>query len=913
MGSRLISRALVAVVLLVGLIVPAPALRAAPLAASHPVGEVKFIDHGLTVTPPGKRHEAGKVKMSLYQRYDLTTQRGQKASIGFDDGTVIHFNQNTDAVLSNPHVTDVRRGEVAQYLAPGTDHQVQTASAVASAIGTVFDVQTNGSTTIFVVLHGALSVQNHAGTVVVESNQASTVTAGHAPSEPAAINALAVFAWTAGLPNPDLGEDVALNANGGTIQDFSSQRETGGMVGHAVHIDDGLLTAGWETDTGQVKNQWVKIGFFGGSDFRITQVIIDPAATYGDPASEDLKHFEIRVSSTDTSEASFTTVLTGTCKQQPTLQRFSLPGSIRARYVELVARDNYGSPSRLAVAEIEVVATSTLFNVPSGVAVDPGGNVYVADTLNDRIVKLSPQGQQLKAWGTHGVKPGQFEQPRALVVDHREDLLVADTGNHRIERFTTSGHLLAAWGQPGAVPGGLVLPSGIAVDAQDHIYVADQFLHRVQEFTPAGELIRVLGAQTLTEPHGIAVDRSGRVFVADAVAQEAFEFSPRGDLLRSFGGFQRPVDVTLDHQGNLFVSDFFRSRVDELAPSGKPLKSFGGFGKSPGRFRGPEEIALDKAGNLYVADSINSRIEKLSPRDKVEGNWGKRGVAAQDLGAPGGIAVDAAGYIYVTDTFDDRIQLRAPDGHVSAIEGYYGEAVRQPRFDLGRFSSPRGIWIDARGEIYVVAVGNHRIQELAPRGPIRAIPVPGKPRYSQPFGVATNARGDLYVSDLLGSRVLELGPGGRLLRVLAAPGTAWGHVRHPEGIAVDRRGVIWIADTGNKRLEWLGPAGKVIGVRQVAANKKGKPLAPTGVAVDRAGNAYLVGAFVGVKEFSLHGKLLATFVDPLHGNPFKSYDAVTVDATGNVYATSYAGATITKFAPNGTVLARWSNPIASGA
>ena len=228
-----------------------PATRAGP----PRLARVHYIYRGLAVQPPQRSRARGRIGDPLFDRYFLQTTANQKASIRFQDGTFLHMNQQTDAVLRTPHLTVVERGEIAEYLAPGTDHRVQTATAVAGAIGTTYDVRVNGGTAIFVVLHGALQVANQSGAVVVKSNQQTTVTAHNAPAPPSPVDARAVFAWTNGIPAPDLGEDVALDANGGVVVGSSSQREGNGDRGHAQHINDGLLTEGWQTATGAVSNQ----------------------------------------------------------------------------------------------------------------------------------------------------------------------------------------------------------------------------------------------------------------------------------------------------------------------------------------------------------------------------------------------------------------------------------------------------------------------------------------------------------------------------------------------------------------------------------------------------------------------------------------------------------------------------------
>ena len=321
------------------------------------LAQVRYIYHGLSVqAPQGKKQRATK-RMPLYLQYGLETAQSQKGSIAFHDDTTIAINQKTQAVLQSAHVTYLKRGEIAQYLAPGTDHQIKTASARASAHGTTFDVEVSGNQTTFVVLHGALQVQTTAGSVVVKSNQLAVATPNQMPAAPKTVNALLWFDWTVQIPKPDLGEDLALDANGGSIVAYSSQREGNGGRWHADRMIDGLLSQGWESAGGKVKKQWVKIGFRGDSLYRVTGVVVDPAATHGDSPSADLKDFEIRVSATGTKDSSFTRVFTGTCQQANKLQRFVLPAPVTARYVELFMRNNYGNSRHLAVAEVEVVGS----------------------------------------------------------------------------------------------------------------------------------------------------------------------------------------------------------------------------------------------------------------------------------------------------------------------------------------------------------------------------------------------------------------------------------------------------------------------------------------------------------------------------------------------------------------------------
>jgi hypothetical protein len=321
------------------------------------LASVKYIYHGLTVQPPHKRAGKGKIKEALFTQYFLQTHKAQRASLRFKDGTILHMNQYTDAVLQSPHITRVKKGEVDEVLMPGTNHQVSTATAVATAIGTNFLVKAVKGGAYFIVVHGAVHVANAKGSQTVTTNEESLVVKGHPPQPPVHVDAQSLANWTKGMAPSNLPENQALAANGAKVVDFSSQYRSAveGNFWDATYINDGSLDYGWESASGQTTNQWVKIKLAGGKTRTISQFLIDPAATHSDPASADLKDFRILVSTTGTADSDFTQVLQGTCQQKNALQRFKLSAPVRARYIELVAVDNYGSPDWTSVAEVEAV------------------------------------------------------------------------------------------------------------------------------------------------------------------------------------------------------------------------------------------------------------------------------------------------------------------------------------------------------------------------------------------------------------------------------------------------------------------------------------------------------------------------------------------------------------------------------
>ena len=171
---------------------------------------------------------------------------------------------------------------------------------------------------------------------------------------------------------------------------------------------------------------------------------------------------------------------------------------------------------------------------PSGVAVDrSSGNVYVADTYNNRIQKFTSDGKMVLAnWGSYGPDPGQFAYPWGIAVDSSGNVYVADNYNSRIQEFSSDGKtVLANWGSKGSDPGLFNRPLGIAIDPLGNVYVADTQNNRIQKFTTDGTtLLADWGSKgsddgQFSEPLGVAVDSSGNVYVLDYDNDRIQEFA----------------------------------------------------------------------------------------------------------------------------------------------------------------------------------------------------------------------------------------------------------------------------------------------------------------------------------------------------------------------------------------------------
>jgi phospholipase C len=243
--------------------------------------------------------------------------------------------------------------------------------------------------------------------------------------------------------------------------------------------------------------------------------------------------------------------------------------------------------------------------------------------------------------------------PGGVAADPAGDIWVADTGHDRIAEFSPSGRLAATFGK------NLDQPAGIATDAAGHVWVADTGHDRVVEFSSAGRVLASFGSagRELDQPVALAVTPFGDVWVADQGNSRVQEFSAAGRYRLEFE-VPTPAGVGLDARGDVWVSSpgYPANSVREYSPTGRQLRSFGTTQAGYGDLGDPGGVAVGPGGRIYVAQPDYGLVSVFSPAGRFYTEFGLRpGTPHEDLEFPQGLAIAATGQVWVADSGHDRI------------------------------------------------------------------------------------------------------------------------------------------------------------------------------------------------------------------------------------------------------------------
>jgi sugar lactone lactonase YvrE len=539
-------------------------------------------------------------------------------------------------------------------------------------------------------------------------------------------------------------------------------------------------------------------------------------------------------------------------------------------------------------------STSVRFNSPGGISIDSSGNVYIADTNNQAIRKITPSGTistvvggnggiyQLGSFSGDGIPAtsANLNFPGGVFFNNG-NLYIADTSNNRIRRVNASGVIstfagtgTASYSGDGgpATSASITFPGDVFVDASGFVFIADTHNHRIRRVSPSGMISTFAG----TGIGGFAGDGGPATS-----AQINYPGSVSGDAL-----------------GNIYITDTSNSRIRRVSPSGtistfagNATQGFLGDGgaATSAELNLPTGVCLKSSSEIFIADNGNSRIRKVNAStgkiSTIAGGGSFIGKDVSPLGVavtPWGISRDVCrGITYFTDStalppfygvrmLDSSGNLKVLAG--GGVRGYTGDGG--PASSATFANQPRGVFADSSGNVYIADTSNHVIRKVNASGIISTIAGSGTSGFSgdglsatlaklwSPQGIFLDSNGDLYIADSGNHAIRKIDASSGNISTFAGNISVYGFsgdggqatsakLYAPQGVFVDSAGNLFIADTNNNRIRMVNSSGIIV---TIAGNSVSAPSTcsisgilatsaplyrPSGISGDAYGNLYI--------------------------------------------------------------------------
>ncbi len=686
-------------------------------------------------------------------------------------------------------------------------------------------------------------------------------------------------------------------------------------------------------------------------------------------------------------------------------------------------------------------AVNARLSTPSGLAFDPAGNLYIADRGNHRIRRVDLNGIITTVAGeapisgnatTGGTTNGytgdnrkatlaHLNSPSGIASDQAGNLYIADTTNNRIRKVDTNGIITTFAGNGvasntgdggPAVLASLWNPEGVLADVNGNVFIADTRNNRIRLVNPSGIISTVAGtclplfSRSGTTGQSVSIPCAGGTANGSSGGAAGFSFpgiAGSDGSLATQAPLNAPRGLALDVNGNLYVADSCpltgtpaacttgtgfvgsNNRIRIISPSGV-INTVAGGGTLPNdgvqalraSLNVPRAVTIDPNGRVVFADSLNGRIKAIDPvtgtivtlaGQSIFGGDGGPGPSAF-LSNPRGVAVDGAGNIYIADTNNNRIR-EVTGGIINTIAGtgaagFAGDLSATQLIapaTSARLSAPSCIASSAGGLVYFADRGNNRVRRIASDGTITTIAGNGTSGFSgngqpavnamlnSPNCVALDSTGQILAIADTGNNAIRLitlatglisTPAGNCnnatgVCVSGSSGdgdfATFSYLNGPQGVAIDPSGNIFIADTGNHLVREILAANGVIQTVAGISGSSGSdgddadvttglfnaridPPAvgsrlnlPGGVATDSVGNIYIADS---ANNRIRRVNAAQTYIQTIAGNTISpgftegglgntalvtAPSAITVDSAGNVYFTDRIGV-VRQLTPN---------------
>ncbi len=517
-----------------------------------------------------------------------------------------------------------------------------------------------------------------------------------------------------------------------------------------------------------------------------------------------------------------------------------------------------------------------VFYRPAGVAADGGGNIYLSDSGNFRIAKLSRAGKVVASWGGAGARPGLFGPtrgcaacdalgPGSIAVSKAGVVYVADPGNDRINVFSSNGSFVAAWHpeltEPlslAVVDGGSVLVAGsggeilklssrgavqarwqieeagrpgvtlvsVAGDSRGYVYAAGWWPDSshpgyqqhwfVQKLSSSGERLA-----TWQDVGGTLAASGGRIYVGRGGTLVSLDPSGRVVARWTSPRFTSIVGIAVDRHQNVYVAEDESNRLVKVSSRGQTLRQWGAGGSGRGRVVLPWDVALDARGNIYVDDlrAQGVTLQRLSPTGKPLAGW--------NASVGHGIGVDARGNVYVV-AYPGQSVLReyTPSGRLVGQWPLAHPAAR--------------ITADARGDLYALGDCSGLCVDKLWRGHLVSTwMLPGDSGTVADGPLAVDAAGSLYAAELLPNLrygIQRISLTGNRVAISRVGSRSWPRLT---AIALDRQRNLYVPNIAAGRVEKLSPSGQLLNAWGLPGSLPGRFHQPAGIAIDAHGDLFV--------------------------------------------------------------------------
>jgi uncharacterized protein (TIGR03437 family) len=510
-------------------------------------------------------------------------------------------------------------------------------------------------------------------------------------------------------------------------------------------------------------------------------------------------------------------------------------------------------------------AGAAQFITPQGLAIDSAGNLYIADLSADVVRKIDTNGNISTIVGT-GL-PGYtgdngpaiaatLDGPYALALDKAGNLYIADSNNNAVRKVTTTGTISTLTTTSA--------PEGLAFDSSGNLYIASWGLSEILKYSSSGVTTILAGSgnfgyggdggpatgATLSGPEGLFVDSTGAVWFSDTSNNRIRKITPDGNISSPIGsGYSglsnlgsdptgvsvyQPDGIFVDATGIVYWAESGNNRVRSYNPSTRQIADLAGTtpplttSGAPASLllNNPNAVTSDSAGNIYIADTSNNVIRKITPSgvSSIIAGTGQPGfngdvgqATAINLSSPSGIAVDSQGNFYLTDTGNHRVRKVDTTGRITTVMGAGSGLPFPGTFDGNALLLyPWGIAVDGKGGFYVSDQYFGIVAHVDSLGNIALIPTQSVNYLYLPGGIAVQGS-TIYIADTYDNRVLKSdGTNTSVVAGTGKPGfsgdgkpATQSTLFLPSAVAIDSKNNLYIADSGNDRIRVVDSTGVI--------------------------------------------------------------------------------------------------------